>query len=195
MKKTLAAIAVLVVLLAAYSVWPFFALYDLARAVQAADVPKIERRVDFPALRRSLSGQIMQMLAQRSGIGIEPTGLIANLASAFANPLIEGLVTPAALAELLKNGWPGAILADRPAGFEGLDPNTLGTAWQLYANSRYGVGTFRMWLPANLPRERQFRIELALSGLTWKLTGLGLPPELLERLARELLKQEKKLGG
>jgi hypothetical protein len=43
-------------------------------------------------------------------------------------------------------------------------------------------------------RERQFRIHLALRGLSWKLTGLDLPQDLQERLARELMKQQGKAG-
>ena len=64
MKKTIAAIVILFAVWFAWSAWPFLALYDLARAAQAADVAAIERGVDFPALRRSISSQIIQAYAR-----------------------------------------------------------------------------------------------------------------------------------
>ena len=36
---------------------------------------------------------------------------------------------------------------------------------------------------------------IALRGLSWKLTGLDVPQELQERLARELMKQQGRPGG
>jgi hypothetical protein len=62
--------------------------------------------------------------------------------------------------------------------------------WQLYANAQYGVRDFSLRVPVNEPRARQYRITLRLEGLTWKLTGFDLPDEVLERLARELIKQK-----
>src|SRR5258708_2453968 len=64
MKKTIAAIVILFAVWFAWSAWPFLALYDLVRAAQAADVAAIERGVDFPELRRSLSSQIIQAYAR-----------------------------------------------------------------------------------------------------------------------------------
>ena len=191
MKKTIAATVVLFAVWLAWSAWPFLALYDLVRAAQAADVAAIEREVDFPALRRSLSSQIFQAYARVSGKKIDGGGLMAGIASAFADPFVEKLLSPQALTDLLKNGWPREMLAERPEGFEGLDLNTLGTALQLYFAADYGIGEFRVPVPVNLPTARQFRIRLTLADWTWKLSGLDLPHPLQDRLARELIKQEQ----
>jgi hypothetical protein len=191
MKKTIAAVVILFAVWFAWSAWPFLALYDLVRAAQAADVAAIERQVDFPALRRSLSGQIIQAYARVTGKKIDGGGLMVGVASAFADPFVEKLLSPQALADLMKNGWPRDILAARPEGFEGLDLNTLGNALQLYFAADYGIGEFRVPVPVNLPVPRQFRIRLALSDWTWKLSGLDLPHPLQDRLARELIKQEQ----
>ena len=191
MKKIIASIAVVFALWVAYSAWPFFALYDFVRAAQAADVAKIEQRVDFPELRRSLSSQIIQAYARLTGTKLDTGGLMVGLASAFADPFIERLLSPETLAELLKNGWPKAMLADRPPGLDGLDLQTLGNAWQLYLASDYGLGEFRVPVPVDLPAERQFRVRLALSDWTWKLSGLDLPQALQDRLARELMKEQQ----
>ena len=195
MRKAVAAIVILVVLGLGWCAWPFVGLYGLARAAQSADVATIEQRVDFGSLGRSLSGQIVQTYARLTGLPIDRGSLIAGLASAVADPIVARLVTRVALAELLQNGWPKAVLGDPPPNFQRPNWNALGNAWQLYANSEYGVGVFRIKLPVDAPRERQFRIQLGLRGVTWKLTGLDLPQELQERLARELMKQEGKLGA
>lgn len=191
MKKTIATIIILFAVWFAWSAWPFLALYDLVRAAQAADTAAIERRVDFPELRRSLSSQIFQAYARLSGRKIDGGGVMVGIASAFADPFVEKLLSPQALTDLLKNGWPHDMLADRPEGFEGLNLNTLGTALQLYFAADYGIGEFRVPVPVNLPAARQFRIRLALSDWTWKLSGLDLPHALQDRLARELIKQEQ----
>ena len=195
MRKAVAAIAILIILWLGWSAWPFFALYDLARAAQSGDIVKIEQRVDFAALGRSLSGQIVQTYARLAGVPIDRGSLIAGLASAVADPIVARLLTRVALAEFLRKGWPTEVLGDPPAGFEAPNWNALGDVRQIYANAEYGVGEFRLRLPMNAARERQYRIQLGLRGWSWKLTGLELPQELQERLARELMKQQGRPGG
>lgn len=191
MRKILAAFLIFVVLWLGYIASPFVALFTVVRAAQAGDAAAIAQRADFPRLRRSFAVQILQAYAGLSGLRLDSASLTIGLGAALAEPFIEKLLTPAALAELLRSGWPKAALeADAPAGAEGLDPRTLGNAWQLYLNSDYGIGVVRIALPAGQPRERQFRIELTLSGWTWKLSGLELPAALTERLAREMVKQK-----
>jgi hypothetical protein len=195
MRKTIIVVVLLVVAWVALSAWPFIALYDFLRAAEAGDVAKIEQQVDFPALRRSLAGQVMQTYARLSGMRTDRGGLMVGVASAFADPFIEKLVSPAALAELLRSGWPKALLAEPPAGVPSLDWSAVGNIWQLYANSDYGLGEFRLSVPAGQPPEKQFRIQLAFADWTWKLSGLDLPQEVQERLARELMKQQGKPPG
>ena len=191
MKKSIAAVVILFAVWLAWSAWPFLALYDLVRAAQAADVAAIERGVDFPELRRSLSSQIIQAYARVTGKKVDGGGLMVGIASAFADPFVEKLLSPQTLTDLIKNGWPREMLAERPEGFEGLDLKTIGTALQLYFAADYGIGEFRVPVPVNLPVPRQFRIRLALVDWTWKLSGLDLPHPLQDRLARELIRQEQ----
>jgi len=195
MRRTLIAVLILALVFLGWSAWPFVGLYDLARAAQSGNVERIEQRVDFPALGRSLSAQIVQTYARLAGIPAAPGGLIAGLASTVADPMIARLLTRVAIAQLLQNGWPQTVLGDPPPTFQRPNWDSLGNAWQLYASSEYGIGEFRIRLPVNAARERQFRIHLALRGLTWKLVGLDVPQELQERLARELMKQQGKIGA
>lgn len=194
MRKTIFAILLLVLALIGWFAWPLFGVYDLARAVQARDVGQVERRVDFGSLGRSLSAQLVQTYARIAGIPVERGSLVAGLASAVADPLVARLLTRVALGEFLQEGWPKSALGDPPAELRGPNWSALGNAWQLYENSEYGIGEFRVRLPVNAPRARQFRIEFALRGWSWKLTGLDLPQDLQERIARELIRQQGKAG-
>jgi Protein of unknown function (DUF2939) len=189
MRKIVAIILVLVVLFLAWSAWPFVGVYALARAVQSGDIEKIEERVDYPALSRSLSGQILATYVRLSGLPLD-RGLVGGLASAIADPLVTKIVSRLVLARFLQSGWPTPVLGERPPSFPTPNWNALGDVWQLYSNARYGLRDFSLRVPVTEPRARQYRIDLTLEGLTWKLTGFELPEEVLDRLARELIKQK-----
>ena len=119
-------------------------------------------------------------------------GLTVSAVASFMDPFVEKLMLPENISELMRNGWPKAILSEAPAGIEGLDPDMLANAWQLYLNSDYGIGEVRTTVPFHQPRDRQYRVQLALSHWTWKLSGLDLPVALQEHLARELMKSQEK---
>jgi hypothetical protein len=194
MRKTAVATAILLALCLFYVVWPFASLVSVVRAARAGDVVAIEQRVDWPALRRSLAGQIVATYARLNGMRLDRAGLTVGAVTSFMDPFIEKLLLPENIGELMRNGWPKAVLPDAPAGIEGLDPDLLGNAWQLYLNSDYGIGEVRTTLPFHQPRDRQYRVQLALSNWTWKLSGLDLPVALQEHLVRELMKQQGKDG-
>ena len=193
MRKTVGIFAILFLLWLGYIVWPFASLLSVVRAAQARDAVALAQRVDFPRLRRSVAVQILQAYAGLSGIKLEGASVAIGLTAAFADPFVEKLLTPAALAELLRSGWPkGALGDDAPADVQGVASGALGNVWQLYLNSDYGIGVVRISLPTDQPKERQFHVELSLSEWTWKLSGLDLPVALKERLARELARQQGK---
>jgi hypothetical protein len=193
MRKTLGVFAILLVLWLGYIVWPFASLFSVVRAAQARDAVALAQRVDFPKLRRSMAVQILQAYVGLSGVKLEGASVAIGLTAAFADPFIEKLLTPAALTELVRSGWPKDALGDEvPPDAQGLASAGLGNVWQLYLNSDYGIGTVRVSLPIHQPRDKQFRVELSLSEWTWKLSGLDLPAALKERLARELARQQGK---
>lgn len=193
MRKSLGVLAILLVLWLGYIVWPFVSLFSVVRAAQAGNAVAIAQRVDFPKLRRSMAVQLLQTYAGLAGVKLEAASVAIGLTAAFADPLVEKLLTPAALGELMRSGWPKATLGeDAPPGTAGLDPAALGNIWQLFLSSDYGIGVVRIGLPTDQPKERQFHVELSLSDWTWKLSSLDLPVALKERLARELMKQQGK---
>jgi hypothetical protein len=185
MKKTIITIVVLMAIWLAWSAWPFFALYDLARAAQTGDAAQIERRVDFPLLQRSFTDQILTAYQRVTGKRVQ-RGLLGAAAGAVVDPFIAKLATPEAFAALLRDGWPKGIAEPPPPGFAAPNLTALGNIFRLYAASDYGIGEFRITLPLDGPAEHRFRLQLALANWTWRLIALDLPPELADRLAREI---------
>ena len=184
----LTAVALAWVFLAA---WPLVGLRDLAGRVSARDVVGLSARIDFPSVRQSLTAQVMQSYLRLAGRDLTPMArdIAVSVGTTIADPLVARLVSPEALAELLETGWPARTLPDNPGGFSGLDPRSLGTTWQLFENADYGIGRFSVSVPAVLPQDRQFRIDLKLGNWIWKLSAIQLPEAIRERLARELLKE------
>src|SRR5262249_39770490 len=143
MRKTIAGITILIALCLFYVVWPFASLVSVIRAARAGDVATVEHSVDWPSLRRSLAGQIVETYARLNGIRLDRAGLTVGAVASFMDPFIEKLTLPENLSELMRSGWPKGVLPDAPAGIEGLDPELIGNAWQLYLNSDYGIGEVR----------------------------------------------------
>jgi Protein of unknown function (DUF2939) len=124
MRPTIIIGAILLLLWLAYSVWPFFAVYRLASAVQARDVAAVNELVDFRALRGSLTAQIVRTYLRmtgkvgRSGSMLEQFAV--GLGASVADPIVSKLVSPEALLDLLQNGPFKASAQTRLATFGGL---------------------------------------------------------------------------
>jgi hypothetical protein len=196
MRWTLRIIVVVAVLVGVYAAWPFFALYELANAVQERDSAAVTRRVNFPALRRSLTEQIVVTYLHLTGrdarLGQIGRSLAVGTMTSIADPIVAKLISAEALVELLHDGWPAAVLPDQAPTLQGLRPGALGTAWQIFVRSEQGLRRFDIPIPAGATRARQFTLKFRLISWTWKLTGVELPEELRVRLARELIKQVEK---
>src|SRR5438105_646820 len=54
----------------------------------------------------------------------------------------------------------------------GISTGTLGTAWQIFAASHYGVGRFELSAPTILPPPNRFRLTFHLLSWRWQLVGI-----------------------
>lgn len=184
-----------------FTLTPFWALYDLARAVQAHDVAYIERHVNFRTLRLSVIRQAAAAAQARGETGgAEPRERqrVTDALVALAIPIAESLVTPKTVVDLLDDGWPQSIdLTPPESGKEGM-PATVPRAPGLqiesllrlvpfYLSSEMrGFRTVVIPVPPEATRERRFRLRLRLRGWTWRLVDIELPEELRERIAQKL---------
>jgi Protein of unknown function (DUF2939) len=170
-----------------YTAWPLYDLLVLVRAIETRDVDTVTRHVYFDAVRRSLTNQIVAAYVQRTGIQISP--LAQSMAAAglgIADPVVKRLISPEALSELLAVGWPVAVAPDVPSGAVGITRSTIGTIWQVFGNSEYGLGRFEVSVPASLPPRQRFHLTFWLLRWRWQLVGVTLPETIQNLLGDEL---------
>ena len=105
MKKWIALIVVVLLALGTYVIaGPYLAINGIRTALAEQDTGKLERHVDFPALRVSIKAQMEDKLARRTG------GMQSNLAGAFALSIannfvgsgVDAMVTPLGIGALLQ---------------------------------------------------------------------------------------------
>ena len=100
MRRALLTVAVLGLAWTGYMAWPVYDLLVLVRAIETRDVESVVRHVYFDAVRMSLTNQVVDAYVRRTGIQIGP--LRRNIAAAaIANPVVEKLISPEALSQLL----------------------------------------------------------------------------------------------
>ena len=192
MRRALLTVAVLGLIWIGYMAWPVYDLLVLVRAIETRDVERVVRHVYFDAVRISLTNQVVDAYLRRTGIQIGP--LRRNIAAAaIANPVVEKLISPEALSQLLTVGWPVTVVPDGPPPATiGITANTIGTIWQIYANSEYGFARFEVAAPAALPRQQRFRLQFRLLQWRWRLVGIIVPARIVNLLADELVRAVQK---
>ena len=171
---------------AIFMVSPFVALYDLSKAVEARDLARISERVNFNALRHSLTRQIVgSYLDQKDLQGLD-RDLAEDAGVAVFNPIVEQLATPEALVDLLEDGWPQRVAGGNgPTSPVRLDLNSFAEAWRIFiASESQGFRSVTVPVPVSETRDNQFRLTMRLRGTTWRLSGVELPRTLREDLMK-----------
>jgi hypothetical protein len=161
-------IAVFFVLWLGYAAGPFLAVYRLVDTVQARDEAALIERVDFPALRASLTAQIVRTYLRITGKAGRPGSLLEQFAvgvgASMAYPIVTKLITPEALLDLLQNGRPPTM--ENVPSIEGLSSEALRNLWRVYLNSELGIGRFFVIVPVDKPADESFRLQFCLRGWT-----------------------------
>ena len=189
MRKTAAILIVIGLVWIGYTAWPLYDLFVLVRAIETRDVDTVTRHVYFDAVRKSLTNQTVAAYVQRTGIQISPLAQsMAAAALGIADPVVKRLISPEALSELLAVGWPVAVAPDAPSSAVGITRSTIGTIWQVFGNSEYGLGRFEVSAPASLPLQQRFHLTFWLLRWRWQLVGVTLPETIQNLLGDELAK-------
>jgi Protein of unknown function (DUF2939) len=194
MRRTTLTIAVLALVWIGYIAWPIYDLFVLIRAVETRDIGTVTRQVYFDRVRISLTNQIIDAYTRRTGVQISPFARsFASAGLAIADPVVQKLISPEALSQLLTVGWPVTAVPDAPPpGTLGITTNTIGTLWQVFGNAQYGFGRFEVAGPAVLPAHQRFRLEFRLLQWRWRLVAVILPEHIQNVLANELAKAVRK---
>lgn len=166
--RKIAALAAVVIVIASGALWyfesPVWTLKAMKDAAQAHDADALNAYVDYPALRESLKAELMaRMIAEaqkaKSGLG----GVEVAIGSAMIGPIIDGLVSPAALR--------AALLANRQG-------NRLSAASALHVPEepvivRRSVSEFVV-TPKGQPNNG---LVFKRHGLSWQLSGVEMSPD------------------
>ena len=186
----------LLILWLAYAVWPFFTVYRLADAVQARNVAAVSALVDFPALRRSLTIQIVRAYLRLTEKAGRPGSILeqfsVGVGASVADPIVAKLISPEALLDLLQSGRLSGVFPDNVPPIEGLSSEALGNVWRVYPNSELGIARFFVTIPIDKPPVESFRLGFCLTRWRWKLCSAELPEQLQLRLAKEIAKSEQR---
>ena len=178
------------VLWAAYIVSPYWALRDLAVAVEHGQAAAVDRRVNFRALRVSLAKQLVSAgLAEadpNDTIGPSDLRLAAGTVAVADEPLVDSLVTAAGVIRLLGPGI-GSETGSVPRPFaDGADVlRHLGDL--ISASTWRGFRNVYFSLPAGAPAGRRYRLQLRLSRMTWRLVAIDLPADLRQELVGRII--------
>lgn len=107
MKKGLLISALLLALFAGgYAALPRYTAEQIVRAAEAEDTERLRRYIDFPTLRENLKLRLQQRLRESMGESVpeELSELFAAGANLFIMPLLNQLVTPEGIGDLLRGG-------------------------------------------------------------------------------------------
>jgi Protein of unknown function (DUF2939) len=172
MRKTIVALVVIGLVWVGCTAWPLYELTVLVRAIDARDLATVTQHVNFDRVRVSLTEQVMAAYVRRSGINPGPFAQQAVIVGlSIADPIVTKLVSPEALSVLIAVGWPVAVIPDPPPSALGINSDTLGTAWQRFAASRYGIARFEISVPSALPSANRFRLIFQLLAWRWQLVA------------------------
>jgi hypothetical protein len=104
------------VLALCYFASPYWTLYRLKRAVDRNDAIFVSDHVDFPQFRESVKGAVMASLAKEAAKddaeGIEALG--AAFGALMVGPMIDSLVTPEGLIQMMQGRDMGSIVDGEP---------------------------------------------------------------------------------
>src|SRR5437016_9753535 len=111
MRKTISALVALIVLWLGYVIWPLHDVVQLARAFESRNVEMLRYHISFPAVRASLTRQIIDVYLKNAGVKVNPLvqGAAAGAASSIADPIVEKLISPEAFAAFMHAGWPQTV--------------------------------------------------------------------------------------
>jgi len=189
MRKTILTIAVLALAWIAYLAWPAYDLAQFVRAVERGDAAIAARYLNLGRVRTSLVEQVAEAYLQRTGArsGVLMQGAVASI----ADPVVGKLISPQALTELLRLGWPRAVLPEPPSDAVGISLAGLGNAWQLFAAAEYGIARYEVAVPVAAPPGQAFLLQFRLAQWRWQLAAVRLPDSIRQLLAEEIIKSTK----
>lgn len=175
MKIKLSIVLVLLFAVGGYvAATPYITLGSMRDALSNNDPDAFNANVDFPAVRQDMKERISLMVMEKTRKESNNNPLAAfaaSFAGKFTDRLVDGLVTPAAIAKMMS----GSTIkeASKGGGTVEPDPEQMKKAVD---NARMGYDSFNqfsVWMTSDNGKETRF--VLGRSGIGWKLIRIELP--------------------
>ena len=178
-----------VALLAAYLGSPFLAMQELTAAARSHDPARLERIVDFPAVRDSLKSQFNAAFAGRLQTDPELrnnpfSGFAMLIAPVIVERAVDSFVTPDGIAAMVESGTPpkagsAATGAAQPGGA----PRAAKREERARLSYAYeDLDTFKVTSASRTDPGAKVDFIFRRSGLVrWRLTRIGLPLAAVEK--------------
>lgn len=181
MKKWLIPLALLLALGAGYLALPWHSAQQLLRDARAENIGEVSERVDFPALRANLRAGLQEQMRESMGESVpgELGDWLAAGSGLFLGPLLDQLITPEGVAELLRGG--GGLREFERELYRGSSPDSSGSpsaaegedaTWQVLHWSLPGASRFAADC-GEAGGEPQLRLILERQGLHWRLVDIN----------------------
>jgi hypothetical protein len=175
MKKIGGSAVLFVIIIAGYvTAGPFITIYQIKSGVEDRDSEKLSEHIDFPTLRTNLKQQLNVLVAREAESGVKDNNPFAALAMGFASKLgesmVDSLVTPSGLANLMEG--------KKPLRSEGSEqsPGSGTPKLEPFKDARYtydSTSKFSLWIKDGTGGE--IRFVLTRDGLAWKLSNIVVP--------------------
>jgi hypothetical protein len=190
MRWLVAGSGALLMLWGGYVASPYWALWDLADALDRRDVPRLLERVNVRAVRFSLSKQVAaegltwsgQSLALSDAERQAAAGTIAATADPLAATLVTGTASPVCSPAPSRRLRPRAAapsqarLGERSTSSQLRDGVDFGTCMSRYRRSGRGA---------------RIRLQFRLSRLTWRLVSVDLPPADRRAMLQDFVRAQR----
>jgi len=170
----------LLVASAAVAIWvcflPYLAVSHIKRSLERGDADALSRDIDFPTLRSNLKDQLNYLIASQATTGTENnpfTALGALIGGSFANNMIDAYVTPYGLSQIITHQ--AQIATDKPQ--QGIDKQRLDRLFKT-ASCAYDSPS-RFFVTLHGDNGEQIKVVLTRNGLSWRLTNILLPADLV----------------
>jgi hypothetical protein len=170
-----AAIVVAVLGVASY-LSPYWTMYQMKSAIHARDAEGFSKYVDFPALRESFKSQLMAVMDRKIDASDKPANPFAKLGQALAgavmSPMVDAMVSPAGVLQMMKSG----VVKPRLPG----DAATPDTGSEPDGIAKYSV-SYRNWneVVARPTKQDAGSFILKRDGIwSWKLGAVEFPAAL-----------------
>jgi hypothetical protein len=120
LKKRILAGAIAIAMGGAIFASPYFALHQIKQSLRERDADSLSERVDFPALRENLKGQLMAAMTEgMSAPAMKELPFAAMgqaLGAALIGPMVDSMISPAGVELLMRNNAAISTEARHPAG-------------------------------------------------------------------------------